>query len=93
MINSKNWRILADLYPNSISSIAKTLNILEYANFSRIANIDNYRYDNTGEIRTNVHRTNVRGEYGWSAGRDNDRLQEPFSARTIFEIRRLQEQK
>ena len=54
MINSKNWRILADLYPNSISSIAKILNILEYANFSPISPIDNYRYDNTGEIRTSV---------------------------------------
>ena len=54
MINSKNWRILADLYPNSISSIAKTLNILEYANFSRVSNIDDYRYDNTGNIRTYV---------------------------------------
>ena len=61
MINSKNWHILDDLNTSSISSIAKTLNILEYANFSHIANIDNYRYDNTGEIRTGVHRTYVLG--------------------------------
>ena len=54
MIKLKNKHILADLYPNSISSIAKILNILEYANFSPISPIDNYQYDNTGEIRTNV---------------------------------------
>ena len=54
MIKLKNKHILGDLNANSISSIAKTLNILEYANFSHIANIDNYRYDNKGNIRTNV---------------------------------------
>jgi len=54
MIKSKNWHILDDLNTSSISRLDKRLNILEYANFYRIANIDNYRYDNTGEIRTNV---------------------------------------
>ena len=54
MINSKNWHILEDLNTSSISSIAKTLNILEYANFSRIYNIDDHRYDNKGNIRTYV---------------------------------------
>ena len=54
MINSKNWHILDDLNTSSISRLDKTLNILEYADFSRISNIDNYRYDATGEIRTNV---------------------------------------
>ena len=88
MINSKNKHILGDLNASSISSIAKTLNILEYANFSRVSNIDDYRYDNTGNIRTYV-----RGKYGWSAGRDNDRLQELFLVQEFFEIHRLQEQK
>ena len=54
MIKLKNKHILGDLTTSSISRLDKILNILEYANFCRIANIDNYRYDNTGEIRTNV---------------------------------------
>ena len=54
MINSKNKHILDDLNTSSISRLDKRLNILEYANFSRIPHIDDYRYDNTGEIRTYV---------------------------------------
>ena len=54
MIKLKNKHILDDLNTNSISRLDKRLNILEYANFRRMAHIDNYRYDNKGNIRTNV---------------------------------------
>ena len=54
MIKLENKHILGDLNANSISSIAKTLNILEYANFRHTSQIDNYRYDNKGNIRTYV---------------------------------------
>ena len=54
MINSKNRHILGDSMLLSISSIAKTLNALRCANFSRISNIGIFSNDNKGKIRTNV---------------------------------------
>ena len=54
MIKLKNKHILGDLNASSISRLDKTLNILEYVNFRYIPHIDDYRYDNKGNIRTNV---------------------------------------
>ena len=44
MIKLKNKHILGDLNANSISSIAKTLNILEYVNFCYICHYDKNQY-------------------------------------------------
>ena len=53
-LQPQNWyiRTFKNVYSNP--NVESYTPCLEYANFSRVSNIDNYRYDNTGEIRTNV---------------------------------------